>query len=280
MSSIDDFRHLTDSQWLELLIASTKSENVHGLRFPQYPNLTVQAQFVGSSNEHALHEAFLFYDFFKAEAEKAGSPLRAGARILDFGTGWGRFLRFFWKDVKESGLHGVDVDPLIIESCRSLGVPGELRQIAPLGPLPYGDASMDVILAYSVFTHLPENVHRHWMGEFKRVVSPGGIVALTIEPRRFLEFVGGLKDKTPENGWYASLQRFSDYAIAMLPIYDSGQLVYLPTGGGDFRDATVYGDAVCPTNFFEQNWAPEFVVRVHVDDPKRFWQAAVILQRL
>ena len=191
MSSIVDFRHLTDSQWLELLIASTKSENVQGLRFPRYPDLTVQALFVGSSNEHALQEAFRFYDFFKAEAEKAGSPLRASASILDFGTGWGRFLRFFWKDVKESGLHGVDVDPVIIESCRSLGVPGELRQIAPLGPLPYGDASMDVILAYSVFTHLPEHVHRHWMGEFKRVVRPGGIVALMIEPRRFLARLPG-----------------------------------------------------------------------------------------
>lgn len=280
MTIINDFRHLSDREWLGLLIESTKSENVRGLRFPRFPEESLQAQFVGSSNEHALQEGFYFYDFFKAEAAMAGSPLSAGSNILDFGTGWGRFLRFFWKDVNESGLHGVDVDPVIIKSCKSLGVPGELMQIEPLGSLPYDDASLDAILAYSVFTHLPENVHRHWMKEFKRVMRPGGIVAMTIEPRRFLEFVAGLKGKTPESGWHAGLQRFSDYAVAQLPAYDAGQLVYLPTGGGDFRDAAVYGDAVCPVSFFERNWAPEFSVRAHVDDPARFWQAALILQKL
>jgi ubiquinone/menaquinone biosynthesis C-methylase UbiE len=280
MANIADFRNLSDHQWLGLLIESTKSEIVHGLRFPRFPPESVQSQFVGSSNEHALREAFRFYDFFKSEAAKAGKPIHRDSNVLDFGTGWGRFLRFFWKDVDESGLRGVDVDPVIIESCRRLGVPGELSNIEPLGLLPYDDASIDAILAYSVFTHLPENVHRHWMGEFKRVVRPDGVVAMTIEPRRFLEFVAGLKGKSPENAWHAGLQRFSDYATTMLPAYDSGRLVYLPTGGGEFRDATVYGDAVCPISYLEQNWAPEFAVRAHVDDPSRFWQAAVILQKV
>jgi len=280
MSTIDDFRKLSDKEWFDLLVESTRTETVHGLRFPRFPANEIQAQFVGSSNEHALIEGLRFYEFFKAEAARAGSPLHPGARILDFGTGWGRYLRYFWKDVAESGLHGVDIDPVIIETCRSLGIPGKLEQIEPFGRLPYADASMDVILAYSVFTHLPENVHRHWMNEFKRVTRPGAIVAMTIEPRRFLEFVAGLKDQQLESAWHIGLQRFSDYAIAMLPAYDAGQFVYLPTGGGDFRDATVYGDAVCPINFFEANWAPEFTVRAHVDDAARFWQAALVLQKV
>lgn len=279
MVSIEDFRHFSDSQWLDLLIKSTRSETVRGLRFPQFPAESIQAQFVGSSNEDALKEAHAFYHFFKSEALKAGYPLQAGSNILDFGCGWGRFLRFFWKDVDGRRIHGVDIDPVIIETCKSSGLPGELTPIQPLGTLPYPDASMNVILAYSVFTHLPENVHRHWMNEFKRVASPGCLVAITIEPRRFLEFVAHLKGKTPENAWHAGLQRFSDYAADMLGSYDSGQLVYLPTGGGDFRDATVYGDAVCPITFLETEWAPEFIIRAHVDDPQRFWQAAVVLLR-
>jgi hypothetical protein len=280
MATIDEFRQLSDKQWLGLLIESTKSEIVRGLRFPGFPAESVQAQFVGSSNENALQEGFRFYDFFKKEAAAAGTPLRDNSNILDFGTGWGRFLRFFWKDVKESGLHGVDIDPVIVDSCRSLGIPGDLKKIDPLGLLPYGDASLDVILAYSVFTHLPENVHRHWMREFKRVVRSGGIVAMTIEPRRFLEFVANLKGQTVEDGWRLGLQRFADFATDMLPSYDAGQLVYIPTGGGAFRDPTVYGDAVCPASFFEKNWTPEFAIRAHVDDPARFWQAALILQRM
>ncbi|MBV2186330.1 MAG: class I SAM-dependent methyltransferase [Rhizobium sp.] len=280
MTNIDKFRHLSDIEWLDVLIKSTQSSTVNGLHLPKFPPESVQAQFVGSSNENALREGFRFYEFFKTEAAKAGTPLHTGSNILDFGTGWGRYLRFFWKDVSECRLHGVDTDPEIIDLCRSLNIPGQLARIEPLGCLPYEDASMDVILAYSVFTHLPENVHLHWMNEFKRVTRRGGIVAMTIEPRRFLEFVIALKGRPPESGWHAGLQRFSDYASAMLPAYDSGQLVYLPTGGGNYRDAIVYGDAVCPISFFETNWMPEFALRAHVDDPQRFWQAAVVLQRM
>ncbi|WP_321499986.1 class I SAM-dependent methyltransferase [Breoghania sp.] len=280
MVRIDEFRELSDRQWLDLLIQSTDSEIVQGLQFPRFPAASVQAQFVGSSDKHALNEAFAFYEYFKREALNVGKPILENSNILDFGTGWGRFLRFFWKDVKVDGLHGVDIDPSIVDTCKSLGVPGDLRHIDPHGSLPYADASMDFVLAYSVFTHLPENVHRHWMNEFKRIVRPGGIVGLTIEPRRFLEFVADLKGKSLDSEWHKGLQRFSDYASAMLPAYDSGQLVYIPTGGGDFRDATIYGDAICPTSFVEQNWAPEFVIRSHIDDPAKFWQATLILQKV
>lgn len=279
MATIEDFRQLSDSDWLTLLIQSVKEEIVQGLRFPKFPQDTIQTNFVGSSGERALKEAYYFYDFLKREAVKAGASINKNYTILDFGTGWGRFLRFFWKDVSEKNLNGVDVDPVMIELCQSLGVPGNLQTIDPLGLLPYEDSSMDIILAYSVFTHLPENVHLNWMQEFKRVVRPGGIVAMTIEPRRVLEFVVALKHKTPENAWHAALQKFSDYAEQAIPLYDSGQLVYLPTGGGAFREPSVYGDAVCPISFLEKNWAPEFSIRSHIDDPKQFWQAAVLLQR-
>ena len=279
MATIEDFRQLSDSDWLTLLIQSVKGQTVQGLDFPKFPQDTIQTNFVGSCGERALKEAYYFYDFLKREALKSGVSIKKNSTILDFGTGWGRFLRFFWKDVSEKGLNGVDVDPVMIDLCRTLGVPGNLQTIQPLGFLPYEDSSIDVILAYSVFTHLPENVHLNWMQEFKRVVRPGGIVAMTIEPRRFLEFVAGLKNKTPENNWHSLLQRFSDYAEQAFPLYDSGQLVYLPTGGGAFREPAVYGDAVCPVSFLEKNWMPEFSIRSHIDDPKQFWQAAVLLQR-
>lgn len=279
MATIEDFRQLSDREWLNLLTQSVQEEVVQGLRFPRFPQDSVQAQFVGSCGQQALHEAYYFYDYCKREATQAGVPINLNFKVIDFGTGWGRFLRFFWKDVSEEGLNGVDIDPAMIELCKSQGIPGNLKTIQPLGLLPFEDTSIDFILAYSVFTHLPDNVHRHWMQEFKRVVRPGGIVAMTIEPRRFLEFVSGLKNKIPPNGWQAGLKRFSDYAALMLPLYDSGNLVYLPSGGGGIRNSTIYGDAICPISFIKNNWEPEFAIRAHIDDANKFQQAVVILQR-
>jgi Methyltransferase domain len=279
MASISDFRSCTDAEWLEVLIAGVHSRSVCGLRLPALPPEPLQSQFVGSANESALREAHSFYDFVKKNAAKFGSPIAAHSRFLDFGTGWGRFLRFAWKDVEEQNLFGVDIDPDVIAMCVSNMVPGTLKTIDADGRLDFMDHSVDIILAYSVFTHLPELTHLHWMKELKRVTRQGAIVALTIEPRRFLEFVASLDGKTPESGWHAGLQRFSGEANRRLPEYDSGRFIYFPTGGGKYREPEIYGDAICPIGFIEANWSPEFTVRTHIDDPSQFWQAAVILQR-
>lgn len=280
MTGIENYRHLSDEAWLNVLVDGVAGKSPRDLQLPSPPESAIQSQFVGSSGADALREAYYFYSFLKSHAHQLGNPVSAKSRILDFGCGWGRYLRFFWKDVEESGLNGVDIDPAILDICRETGVPGNLQQIEAMGRLPFDDGSLDIILAFSVFTHLPENVHLHWMGEFKRVVRPGGVVAMTLEPRRFLQFVADLKGKVPESGWHAGLQRFADLAEAGLPDFDKGKLVYLPTGGGDYRAADIYGDAACPVQFMEKAWAPEFRVVEYTDDPRRFWQAAIALQRL
>lgn len=263
-----------------MLVESVRNPLVSGLKFPSFPLEALQSLFVGSANEDALREAHNFYALMKQAARQHGKPIGRNSSFLDFGTGWGRFLRFAWKDVPEEQLFGVDIDPDVIALARSNGVPGKLSVIDPFGALELPDASIDAILAYSVFTHLPERVHLHWMSEFKRVTRPGAIVALTVEPRRFLEFVASLEGKVPESGWHAGLQRFSAEARGRLADFDAGQLIYLPTGGGDHRAAEIYGDAICPIQYLKDKWAPEFAARVHIDDASRFWQAAVVMQRL
>lgn len=280
MTTIENFRHCSDSEWLSMLVESVRKPVISGLKFPSFPPDDLQSQFVGSANESALREAHRFYALMKETAHEYGKPIGKDSAFLDFGTGWGRFLRFAWKDVAEGRLFGVDIDPDVIALTKSNGVPGNLSTIEPLGLLNVPDASIDAILAYSVFTHLPERVHLHWMAEFKRITRPGAIVALTVEPRRFLEFVASLEGKVPESGWHAGLQRFSREAKSRLAEFDAGQLVYLPTGGGDHRGSEIYGDAICPIQYLQDKWAPEFTVRVHIDDPSRFWQAAVVMQRL
>ena len=279
MKSIEDFRHLSDEQWLEYLIQSVENPSINGLEFPAFPPNELQAQFVGSSNENALHEAFRFYSLTKGYAEALGNPVQRSTKVLDFGCGWGRFLRFFWKDVAEENLYGVDVDPDVLETNRSNHVPGQLSHIEPTGQLPYPDSSFDHIIAYSVFTHLPQHVHQHWMAEMKRVARPGCIFSYTIEPRRFLEFVGSLADRPPESGWHAGLKVHAEKIPQFLADYDAGTFVYLPTGGGKYRDASVYGDAIIPIDLLQKMWEPEFHLQEHIDDPNRFWQAVIVMQR-
>jgi hypothetical protein len=272
-------RLLDDRQWLDLLIRSIHEREVDGVKFPGFPEESVQRDFVGSANEPALREAFNFYCLVKNYAAAYARPIGGDHGFLDFGMGWGRFLRFFWKDVCVSNLYGCDVDADVVQTARNLGVPGNLDRLYAYGKLPYADGSLQGAMAYSVFTHLPEPVHRHWMLELARVLQPGAVFSFTVEPRRFVDFIEAVPDGTT-SGWQWALHGYAPRAAELRAMYDRGEFVYLPTGGGDFRGPAVYGDAIVPRTYLEANWAPYFAVRDYIDDPNRFWQAAVVVQRI
>ncbi len=270
-------RALDDRAWLDLLLKSLVSRDVAGATFPAFPDAETQRRFVGADGPSTLHEAFSFYTLLKDRAAALGQPLSDGRAFLDFGCGWGRFLRFFWKDVGAEALHGCDVWPQAIDLCRDLGVPGNLDRLYHWGRLPYADASMDMVMSYSVFTHLPEAPHRHWVAEIARVLRPGGIFALTLEPRRFLDFVEALPEGA--TGWEGDLRRHAARIPALRGQFDAGDIAFLPSGAeGDFASA-LYGDAAVPLAFIERHWSDWFTIRDYVDDPGRFFQAVLVVQR-
>lgn len=272
-------RSMDDQQWLELLVRSVKEREIYGLKFPGFPDAVTQSNFVGSADEATLREAFAFYCLVKRYSAALGMALSENRRFLDFGMGWGRFLRFFWKDVGAPNLFGCDVDPEIIQWARELGVPGNLDRLYASGRLPYPDNFFDGGMAYSVFTHLPQSAHRHWLAELSRVMKPGAVFSFTVEPRRFVEFIEATPNAT-SHGWQWALHGYAARAEEFRASYDRGEFVYIPTGGGNFRGPDVYGDAIVPIGFLKATWSPDFALRDYIDDPSRFWQAVVIMQRV
>jgi SAM-dependent methyltransferase len=275
-----NIKFIEDEDWLRMLIKSIDTSIVEGIEFPSFPNDDIQSQFVGSSNENALREGFEFYKLVKGYTQSLGKPFNQETyKFLDFGCGWGRYLRFFSKDVSSQNLFGVDIDPDILEVCRNSKINAQLARIFPDGKLPYPDSFFDCVIAYSVFTHLPENIHNHWINEIARVSKPGCVFVLTLESIRFLDFIESIDTKNPPSGWHAGLSQFSERVSSYREEYKSGKFVYLPTGGGDFRAADVYGDAVVSLKYIEKNWGNLFNIIDFIDDSNRFWQAVLVAQR-
>jgi len=272
----EHIRNLSDDAWLDLLIKSISVRNIDNIEFPGFPPPDLQVQFVGSDYEQTLREASVFYTFVKSQAQSLETPLRRNSRFLDFGCGWGRFLRFFWKDINENMLFGCDVNSVILDVCRETHVPGNLALISPEGRLPYRDKYFDFVIAYSVFTHLPERMNLHWIREIARVSKPGCIFCLTLEPRRFIDFITSIPPDT-DSEWYRLLSQYADRSDKLYQQYDAGEIAYLPTYGEDV--GRNFGDAVVPLSFIEREWSPFFSIRTYIDDPTRFWQAALVLQR-
>ena len=151
-------KSVTDREWLELLIASIHAPIIHGVRMPRFPEDRIQRDMVGSAGEHALREAFLFWQEAKAYFNKLSARPLNECDVLDFGCGWGRYTRLFLKDTPPDRIVGVDVDPEFVALSAQLLSGVKFSVVTALPPTDLPANHFDLIYVYSVFSHLSESM--------------------------------------------------------------------------------------------------------------------------
>lgn len=115
-----------------------------------------------------------------------GIELEGLDSILDFGCGCGRVLRY-WRSLTETKVYGTDYNPWLVEWSRRNLPFGQfsVNQLEP--PLAYESASFDLIYAFSVFTHLTEDLQIAWIRELTRVLKPGGHLLISTHGERYVD---------------------------------------------------------------------------------------------
>jgi SAM-dependent methyltransferase len=98
--------------------------------------------------------------------------------MLDFGCGCGRVLRH-WHRGGQLRLRATDYNPNLVGWCRRNYGFAEFHVNTLNDGLPYADASFDVAYAWSVFTHLSEDLAAHWVSELARILRPKGVLVAT-----------------------------------------------------------------------------------------------------
>lgn len=270
----------TPDEWFELLLKSaTSAVEVDGVALPRFPSDELQSLFVGSSGEHALWEARVFHRILLETCDANGVDLGASSRVLDFGAGWGRFMRFFYQIVPWDRLWGLDPWHLAVQTCRSTGVYGQFVKTDLLPPTMLCSESFDLAFAYSVFSHLSPQAGVEWIKELARLVKPGGLAILTTQGRSFIEYCAGLNQDSIESEWQKALARSFPDPEQVLRDYDSGRMVYAPNGGGEALPGSIYGDAIVPRLHIEEHWTEDFELVSFVDDRAVLAQAYVVLRR-
>lgn len=102
-----------------------------------------------------------------------GTSLEECEALLDWGCGCGRLLRQ-WSHLDGVGIFGCDIDSTMVAWCRE-NLPFADVSVNELDPpLPYGDASFGLVYAFSVMTHLSQELQQSWMRDVRRVLKPGG----------------------------------------------------------------------------------------------------------
>lgn len=121
-------------------------------------------------------------DFLRVRAALArhGRVLAAPFSYLDFGCASGRVLRHFVCQVPGLDVWGTDLNEGHVNwLLRHL--PGAVKafQCTALPFLPLQDESLDLVTAFSVFTHIDE-FETAWLLELRRALRPGGMAYVTV----------------------------------------------------------------------------------------------------
>ena len=274
------FEELDDEAWFGVLVRSLNEPIINGIPLPGFPPPDFQALSIGSSGEPALREAYTFWRVIKDRALRAGISLRPGTRVLDFGCGWGRMVRFFLRDLRSDDTWGVDVAADMLELCEPLFRHGHFERVPSSPPTSLPPSSFDVVYAYSVFSHLNESVGLAWVEELARVLRPGGILIVTTQGRSFLAFCEQLRrDGQPATAWHESLAKsFTDLG-ASLAAYDRGDLLHAATGGGADRPASFYGETLIPQGYVERHWTRHLEFVEFTDDRAFLPQALIVMKK-
>jgi SAM-dependent methyltransferase len=151
----------------------------------------------------------MFLAIGEAWAQLASRYLPAEPTVLDLGCGCGKMARFLHLNPRLRYV-GVDVFlPHILWSRKAFAAAGDRfrfehfdgysKEYNPTGRiaaadyvLPVDDASVDMVICASLFTHLLEPDARHYLAELRRVLRPGGraMVSLHVDVPEGQVYVG------------------------------------------------------------------------------------------
>jgi SAM-dependent methyltransferase len=106
-----------------------------------------------------------------------GGDFSGAERIMDFGCGCGRLARHL-PTYSSASLVGVDYNRKLIAWCAA-NLAGTYIKNELQPPVNLPDAQVEILYALSIFTHLREETQIAWLGEFARLLKPGGFALVT-----------------------------------------------------------------------------------------------------
>lgn len=116
------------------------------------------------------------------------SVLRPGDRVLDLGCGEGTFAKLAIEGGAGSAL-GADIAQAALDRARRLHPELDFERVADDGPLPFVDNRFDLVWASEVIEHIADT--GAWLSEVRRVLVPGGRLAITTPDHGRLALLAG-----------------------------------------------------------------------------------------
>lgn len=236
---------IPNEAWLEANLDPQNYRSKLGIGIPDLPSDEIQVRFNGRAGRENLQQAFDFYNFVLTHQPDL---YMEQYDVLDFGGGWGRVLRMFLREFPAERLVLVDCLTAAIECGRSLNGPFNIIHTEVNPPLPLLKGTIGIVYAYSVFSHLPEQLCCDWFRHFTELLIPGGKLIFTTRGLSQLDYIDRLeKTDTPY-----SLARYILGTEVMRERYDRGVFQFYPAAGGGELTSENFGETWIPKPWLEE----------------------------
>ena len=149
---------------------------------PTMPTIEEQVRWAGTSGRPLMRMSAGFMRAVSQMFEKITGRSFSNVNILDYGCGWGRLTRCLYYYTSINRVYCADPMQSSLELCKKHKLQGafELCDASP-SSLPF-DKEFDLIISYSVFTHLPEDVAIAALKVLAKGISDRGVLVFTIRP--------------------------------------------------------------------------------------------------
>ncbi len=257
------YKNVDDNFWPYILGKYINTPKTQLL--PDKPGVKIQHKFHGTTEIKALTQSLYFYQIIKESYKKYGKKPLVDSNLLDFGFGWGRMLRFFYKDMPVSQIFGCDPSDESMSYIEKLHLKGVFKQSEFIPEtLPF-DESFDLVFSSSVFTHLSEHTHLACLKAIANAMNPGGIAFITVRPPGFKERNKAIIDYLAHYNMESSSPN-EDY-------------LFVPNENFIVKGHATYGHAVISKRYIHENWSKYFRVldaKFQAFDP---FQVVLVLEK-
>lgn len=126
--------------------------------------------------------------------KKSGFTISGGNKILDFGCGAGRMIRWLKPYAETCEIWGTDISSdHIFWAKKYLRPPFNFATTTTIPHLPFKDSYFDLIYCGSVFTHI-DDLTDSWLLELRRILNPDGRLYFTIHDKNSIELINSIPE--------------------------------------------------------------------------------------
>jgi SAM-dependent methyltransferase len=146
---------------------------------PEFDRFADSYHRLHAENVRISGEAPAYFARYKAlHARRMTAGRLPAPRILDFGCGIGNATSFLKESFPDCVITGTDVSPASLEIATAR-VGSDAEFLAVEGDsLPFDDGHFGLVFVSCVFHHLAGDRHAVALGEIRRVLAPGGFLAI------------------------------------------------------------------------------------------------------